>query len=261
MTTQADPLSPFPRALCALGTLLVLPLCACSTAGGTGDARAVLDGVPAGEGGWTTCERRILVADVTNARDLGGHPLAGGQRVACRQIMRGGDLGGLSQTGCAELSQLGIKTVVDLRQQAVQQSEPAAACVAGQATTVDAALPKLLPDTPANYLALLKEKNAVAALFSTLGDAARYPVYVHCVIGRDRASFASALVLLALSASRQTVIDEFKLSADAGVAVQQPCIEALLDELDKLGGVESYLTSAGVTAGQLGVLRARARVN
>jgi len=141
----------------------------------------------------------------------------------------------------------------------VQQSDPAAACVTSQASHVDAALPKLLPDTPANYLALLQEKAAVAKVFAALGSAGSYPVYFHCVIGRDRASFVAALILLALGAERQAVITEFELSNAAGVAVKTPCIEALLDEINKLGGIETYLTSAGVTAAQLATLRAEGR--
>ena len=204
------------------------------------------------------CVRRVLRNDVTNARDLGDHPLGGGYRVACRKVLRGGHLSGLSNKGCSELAALGIKTVVDLRMQSTQKSQPPSSCVS--AKVVDAAMPKLLPDTPQNYLALFSEKKAVASLFSVLGDPTAYPVYIHCVIGRDRASFAAALVLLALGASKQTVINEFLLSSQAGVAVKKACIEAVVDEVAKRGGIEAYLKTAGVTAAQLKVLRSQARI-
>ena len=68
----------------------------------------------------------------------------------------------------------------------------------------------------------------------------------------------AALVLLALGAERQTVIDEFRLSAEAGVPVKPECIEAVLDAIDGRGGIEAYLTSIGVSAQQLEVLRAQA---
>jgi len=203
------------------------------------------------------CARRILESQATNARDLGGHPLSGGKVTACRSLLRGGDLSGLDSAGCTELAALGIKTVVDLREPDVQQSQPPPACVTAQATRVLAPMPKLLPDTPENYLALFKETAAVAEVFSVLGQAKSYPVYMHCIIGRDRASFISALVLLALGASRETVLSEFALSADAGVAVKAECMAATLDEVDKRGGIEAYLTSAGVSAAQLGALRGR----
>jgi hypothetical protein len=199
-------------------------------------------------------ERRVLTAEVTNARDVGGHPLAGGKQTACRRYLRGGSLGGLSATGCSEFAALGIKTVIDLREPAVQTSEPPPACVT--ATRVLAPMPKLLPDTPANYLELFKETAAITKVFATLGDASSYPVYLHCIIGRDRASFMTALVLSAAGATRATVVEEFKLSSAAGVAVKPECIEAVLDEVDKRGGIEATLTAAGVSAAQLGVLRA-----
>jgi hypothetical protein len=239
--------------------LALLLLCGCAGEEASPDAGTTSDTLLIDDRGAATCARRVLEEEVVNARELGGHPLSGGQRVACRALLRGGDLGGLSQQGCAELAGLGVRTVVDLRRGTVQEDDPPPTCVSDQASVVSAAMPKL-PNTPENYRALLDEEAAVAAVFAALGDAEGYPVYIHCVIGRDRASFVTALVLLALGAERQTVIDEFMLSAEAGVAVQQPCIEAVLDELDDRGGVDSYLTAVGVTAGQLEVLRARVRV-
>jgi protein-tyrosine phosphatase len=201
------------------------------------------------------CGGQVFKDEVTNARDLGGHPLATGGKVACGKILRGGELGSLTSTGCDELAKLGIKTVVDLRQESVQISQPPASCVSQQAKLVNAAMPKLLPDTPENYLALMNEKTAIAALFRALGETASYPVYFHCVIGRDRASFMTALVLLALGADRQTVVSEFQLSEQAGVMVKPECINTVLDEIENQGGIEAYLTSVGVTSAQLSVLQ------
>ena len=172
--------------------------------------------------------------------------------------MRGGHLGNLTADGCQELSDLGIRKVIDLRMESTQQQTPPPACVTDQAAVVNAAMPKLLPDTEDNYLALMSETDAVAAVFETLGSAAAYPVYIHCVIGRDRASFITALVLLALGASDQRVVDEFELSEDASVEVKTECIQAVIDEVNNRGGIEAYLRSAGVTTAQLEVLRSEA---
>lgn len=202
------------------------------------------------------CDRRVFEDDVTNARELGNHPLSAGGYVDCGKITRGGHLGSLSVDGCQEFSDLGIRTVIDLRMDSTQQQEPPPACVTDQATLVNAAMPKLLPDTEDNYLALMSETDAVAAVFEALGSADAYPVYIHCVIGRDRASFIAALVLLALGASDQQVVDEFELSEDANIAVKTECIQAILDEVKARGGIDAYLTSAGVTTTQLDVLRA-----
>jgi len=151
---------------------------------------------------------------------------------------------------------LGISTVIDLRE---TTDLPAASCVSSRARVIAAPLPKLLPDTPDNYLALLEQKSSLGVVFEALGQATSYPVYIHCVIGRDRASVVSALVLLALGASRQTVIDEFNLSAQANVPVKPANIETVLDQIDKLGGIKAYLTALGVTASQLDGLLSRGR--
>jgi len=199
------------------------------------------------------CERWLLVDDVTNARDLGGHELAEGVATECRKIIRGGDLSGLVQASCTEFGDLGIATVVDLRMESTQQSQPPAACVS--ANVVDAAMPKLLPDTPENYIALLDEHIAIASLFGALDEAIEFPVYVHCVIGRDRASFATALIMLALGAGHETILDEFELSSEAGVTVKPDCMQALLEEIDARGGISQVLTAAGVSEDQLANLR------
>jgi protein-tyrosine phosphatase len=202
------------------------------------------------------CERRILEDDVTNAREIGAHPLTGGY-VDCGKIMRGGHLGGLSADGCQEFSDLGIKTAIDLRMESTQQQTPPPTCVTDQATVVNATLPKLDPSAD-NYVALLDETDAVAAAFGALGSSSAYPVYIHCVIGRDRASTMTALVLMALGAPDQTVVDEFDLNNDAGVSVDTDYIQAVIDEVNNRGGIQTYLTSAGVTTAQLEVLRAEA---
>jgi len=228
--------------------VLVLILPGCAGDGGGQD----------GGNGQPQCERRVLKDDVTNAREIGGHALSGGGYINCNKIMRGGHLGGLSDDGCQEFFNLGIETVVDLRMESTQQQTPPADCVTAQATVVNAGMPKLLPDTEDNYLALMGETDAVAAMFAVLGESGAYPAYIHCVIGRDRASFMTALVFLALGAGEQQVVDEFELSEDAGIAVKTECIQAILDEVNNRGGIEAYLTSVGVTSGQLEILRSEA---
>lgn len=200
------------------------------------------------------CDRFVLEGDVVNARDLGGWPVDRGL-VLCRRLLRGGALSTLTEEGCGEFAGLGVKTIIDLREAAVQASTPPPGCATEQAVHVSAAMPKLLPDTPENYLALLDESEAIRVVFAVLGDAAAYPVYVHCEIGRDRASFASALILLALGATTQTVLDEFALSQEAGVAVKPRCLSAVLEEIEVRGGISTFLAAAGVPAADLDGLR------
>jgi protein-tyrosine phosphatase len=208
--------------------------------------------VDAGSGG--DCRRRVLVDDVTNARDLGGWQVAAGV-VGCQRVLRGGALTGLTAAGCAEFADLGVRTIIDLREQPVQDSTPPPACAGQAAQHVSAAMPKLLPDTPDNYLALLDQCQSIRQIFSLLSAGTSFAVYLHCEIGRDRASFVTALILLALGADRRTVLDEFALSSEAGVAVKTECMAAVLDEIERRGGIESFLSTCGVDAASLAALR------
>jgi hypothetical protein len=73
--------------------------------------------------------------------------------------------------------------------------------VTDAAVTVDAAMPKLLPDNPENYLALLEQTEAIGSIF----------------------------------------------------------IEAVIDEIEIRGGVDTFLGTVGITTQQLEVLRSQAR--
>ena len=92
-------------------------------------------------------------------------------------------------------------------------------------------------------------------IFETLGKTESYPVYMHCEIGRDRTNFIVALILLALGADKETVLEEFELSEDAGVAVKPECIEAVVDEIERRGGIESVLQTFGVSDSAIEVLQ------
>jgi protein-tyrosine phosphatase len=245
-------------------TLAVLVLLAGCSGATRPPTSADTDGgvvVLAGDAGAATasCTRRVLQSGVTNARDIAGWPTAGGP-IACRRILRGGALGGLTPAGCDEFTQIGIRTIIDLREQAAQASAPPPSCATQNAQHVSAAMPKLLPDTPENYVALLDQTDSIRQVFSALAAAGSYPVYLHCEIGRDRASVVTALVLLALGADRQTVMDEFLLSNQAGVAVKAECMSGLLDAIAARGGIEVFLASLGIDTASLDTLRRQALV-
>lgn len=223
------------------------------------DQKVVKPDLPAG------CTRWYLNAtattqEVRNARDVGGWPLATGKTSVCQMVYRGGDTSKLV-ADCSLFAAMKIKSVLDVRTDTEEVASPDTTCTwANGAKSLPIAEPKYLPDTPENYNLLLDSPEGKAgfkSLFTHLGDAANYPVYIHCVIGRDRAALSTTLILLALGASRQTVIDEFMLSQTVGIPVKQPSLEAFLDHLQNdLGGVEKYLKDNGVTDAQLATLRA-----
>jgi len=194
---------------------------------------------------------------VVNVRDVGGIPVAGGQTVRWRRILRGGTLSSLTTTGCDQLASLGVVTVVDLRMVSTFTTDPPPACVTDLATVESVPMPKYPQASVDNYLLLMDQTDAeVVQLFEIVGGPDPSPIYVHCVIGRDRASYAIALLLLALGADRSEVLADFRLSGDAGITVVDANLEAILDVIDTAGGIEAHLTGLGVTQTQLTNLRA-----
>jgi protein-tyrosine phosphatase len=234
--------------------LLILAMLLCGCAGDEGGSDASYGDGEDGGIGRPQCDRRVMEDDVTNAREIGAHALSGGGYVNCGKIMRGGHLANLSVDGCQEFSDLGIETVIDLRMESERGQYATPTCVTDQAAVIEATLPRLDPSAD-NYVALLGETTTVAAVFAALGESGSYPVYIHCMIGRDRASTMTALVLMALGVPDQTVVDEFDLNNDADVSVDTAYIQAVIDEIKTRGGIEAYLTSTGVTTSQLEVLR------
>lgn len=193
----------------------------------------------------------VLTPHVINARDLGGTALAPGAQVACGAVYRGSPLK-LSDAGCADAAELGVRTVIDLRVESEQSSTPDAACV--NAARISAPLPIPAGLTAADYLNVLHATSSLAAAFHTFGERDAYPIYFHCTFGRDRTGVVSALLLLALGSSRESVMQEYLLS-EPHVGAYPDSLNAVLDEIEQRGGAEAVLREAGVTDAELAVLR------
>jgi hypothetical protein len=246
--------------------MLLVPCLAAACDVGAGVAAVCHDPLAPGDGGaggdagaGRTCQRSepVFVCDVPNARDLVGTPVGNGQTVGCGVIYRGAPLAGLSSDGCRAFATLGIKTVVDLRTAVEAADRPPSPCVAAAATIVAAPMPVPYDVSPADYLADLNASSSVATAFAALGDPAAYPVYVHCTYGRDRTGVLAALILSALGATRQEILQEYQLSA-ARVGAFPASLSAVLDDIERRGGIDTVLGAAGVTPQQLATLRSRA---
>ena len=197
----------------------------------------------------------ILVGEVPNARQLGGLPLEGGGGVASDSLYRGSTLTSLSQDGCEAFAATGIKTVLDLRSLGEQTSAPAA-CVTEHANLVSAPLPVPYSVSPADYLEVLYTASSMQTVFAVLADRTAYPVYYHCFYGRDRTGVVTAVILSALGASRQTIQDEYALSGEAGLYLYPKSLDAVLDEIDRIGGIDAYFRVVGVPAEHVQAMRA-----
>jgi protein-tyrosine phosphatase len=262
-------MTPLRRILALTSTAAVLGVLGCNVppdhlaagaggAGGAGGSAACLgpdcaDAGPPSSG----CSRSqtVLTGVVTNARDLGGIPVSPAGSVACGAILRGPPLSALSDSGCAAVAGLGLKTVIDLRTDSERTGRPDAPCVTARIVTTPLPIPYNV--SPTDYRSDFDANAAIAAIFETLSDPASYPVYLHCTWGRDRTGVVAATILLALGASRADVMDEYALS-EASVGAYPDSLAAVLDHIDEMGGIAPALAAKGISDEQLAALRARA---
>jgi hypothetical protein len=205
-----------------------------------------------GEAGET---RTVFYPELRNARDLGGVPLATGGQVAYGALFRGPPLT-LAADDCSEFSDRDIRTVIDLRVDSEYLVVPEAQCVADQARIVHAPLPIPRGVSPAEYLTDLYTTDSIAAALAVLSDPVAYPVYMHCTYGRDRTGILATVVLLALGASPDAIMREYLLSLPI-VGAYPDSLSAVLDELAAMGGIEHYLSRAGLTPEQVATMRSR----
>lgn len=175
--------------------------------------------------------RWLDVAGAVNLRDIGGYRTADGRSVRWGQYLRGGALNALAPAGVAQLQQLGVPTVYDLRsvQEAHEMPDQLPAGSArrhrpivdprrmNRLRTLARLLAyrwiagDLLLDA---YTKVVLDRNAatIGEIMTTLADPASRPLLVHCTAGKDRTGVVSALLLSVLGVPDATVCADYALS-------------------------------------------------
>ncbi len=130
------------------------------------------------------------------------------------------------------------------------------------------------------YCSILDQrKHILHQIFSILAEPDGLPVLVHCNAGKDRAGISAAFVLSICGVPRETIIEDYGLTAKYLVRryyennpdvspeeytwqhyqrdVCHPnSMSVTLDHLDaNYGGVEGYLRAVGITDEQLAAIR------
>ncbi|MFJ4173949.1 tyrosine-protein phosphatase [Microbacterium sp. NPDC089696] len=227
----------------------------------------------------------LHIEGVTNVRDVGGIPAAGG-RIRSGVLLRSGQLSGATTAG-ADALRHAVAHIVDLRDGEEVAAEPSG--IEGPATTH---LPLFLgsvrsffeSDTSLDdlYLHLLEESGdrLVAAIrIIAAGEA----TLVHCTVGKDRTGVTVALALSAVGADREAIIADYALTESqlppersrriaaylrsqhpeavhaVALATQSPApvMRALLAAVDeRWGSAGAYLRAQGMTDAELAALHA-----
>lgn len=233
-----------------------------------------------------TTVRRIAIAGAANFRDLGGYETTDGKTVKYGMAYRSDDLHRLDEADLATLDGLGLRTVVDFRDQQETSRLPdrlprsvehrvAIPIEAGKLlvgfSERELTRPRAIGVMISVYRALVHEfQPAFGRLFRLLADPARLPLLFHCTAGKDRTGFAAALFLSALGVDREDVYADYLLSNELlkarfvpGVdyddalqpmyGVERTYLDAAFEVVDNsYGGVEKYLRDAlGVDAAGL----------
>lgn len=186
-------------------------------------------------------ERRVPFEGASNFRDLGGYATTDGRRVRWGRLYRSDDLSELTEADVARLERVGLRLVIDLRSPNERAGEPdrlpkgAAPDVVhlpvhgiriepveirerirtGKVDGID--FDRMLVDANADFV---REFDAeYAAMLGLVAQADALPTLVHCTAGKDRAGFATAVVLMALGVPRETILYDYMLT-NAFTAVQ-----------------------------------------
>jgi protein-tyrosine phosphatase len=220
--------------------------------------------------------------ELHNLHDLAGIPTPSGA-VRPGRLFRSANPDQLTADGWQQLVDLGIRTVVDLRNddEVVDSNRPPSLTVQrrpiedqGDADFMAAWGDRL--GSPEYYLETTRRwPGLIAGAVSAVADAPDGGILIHCMAGRDRTGMITAMLLELVGADRDTIFADYAMSARAindwwrihggpkgsrtDDELEGDLHEAkvsLAEFLDDLSAPD-YLVGAGVTPEQLGRIRNR----
>jgi protein-tyrosine phosphatase len=167
-----------------------------------------------------------------NFRTTGGYA-AGERTVRDGKLFRSDALHRLTEAGRACMAELGIATVIDLRDPSELASSPSA--VDGLGLTVEhhpifsaGKVPngEALTSLAAVYRTIVeKYADRLAGAVRLIADSGEHGVLVHCTAGKDRTGLVIATALLAVGVDREQVLADY---ATSGPNLSGPWVDAML---------------------------------
>jgi protein-tyrosine phosphatase len=236
--------------------------------------------------------RHLGLAGTRNLRDIGGYRTRDGRQTRWGTVYRSDCLDRLTPESRRELIALGIRTIIDLRD---NEEVAARANVLPDSATVryrrlpvwDEPPPKdvVLPLLTEGYARTLEHGGGqFVGIVRALLEPGALPALVHCASGKDRTGVAAALLLSAVGVGTEDVAADYALSgaclgeayleevgwqwlARSGHSWEQYRYlfttppERMLATLDHLrqrwGSAEGYLVAHGLGADEIDELRER----
>lgn len=172
----------------------------------------------------TTPPRRIAIENIHNLRDVGGYPVDDGGATAWGRLFRS-DVPRLGHADAARLRGLGLRTVLDLRDDDECAATPSAFAsievqVQRRPLGVRSVVGSLVTPDPAGdvlgalYCAAAAQRGReIAAAVAALGKPGALPALVHCTAGKDRTGIVVALALSSVGVSDDEVAADYALTS------------------------------------------------
>ena len=210
-------------------TALGILLATCFASTGCFDSPDFYEGMPD-----HVARRHVLLEGATNFRDLGGYLTEDGREIKWGLFYRSDNLHNLTDADLEKVSKLGIHLVCDFRgpeekeeepDRLPSQNPPAVAeleiwdpsfSAAGfrekleSGNLEDYDIGEILVE--GNRLFAVKFSDRYAAMFELIMQPENLPALVHCTAGKDRAGFASALILRTLGVPLETIYEDYLLT-------------------------------------------------
>jgi len=191
-----------------------------------------------------------------NFRDLGGHPVAGGQRVRRGRIYRSAHLAHIPEEGRHPLAGIRLRTLVTLqsRLEVKHLGPPRAEFLEagvrwehipiGDSWFRDDGFYKIETPPGHEHLVIVTEfRDGWQSFFKLLAERDVYPLVFHCSAGRDRTGVGAALLLELLGVSRERIVADFLESNTTfpRMPLSERQLEPVFSLVDENGGIEKFL--------------------
>ncbi|MDH6356864.1 tyrosine-protein phosphatase [Parabacteroides sp. PF5-9] len=176
--------------------------------------------------------RFIEMERVQNLRDLGGYADKRQKNIRWGKIYRSGDLTTLTQWDEMRLTQLGIKTIIDLRDDdevalygPTKYTEANVIRIPIVGNNLEQIIPRIYEERMRKRDALIYMQDlylryihtnitAFRQIFELFEDQSNYPILFSCQLGKDQSGIVAALLLAALGVTEESIIRDYVASND-----------------------------------------------
>jgi protein-tyrosine phosphatase len=222
-----------------------------------------------------TENRRLEWDGCNNVRDLGGLTTLDGRLTRWGAVVRSDDPAKLAASGWEALYGHGIRTIISLQTEGIDENDLAAVPHPSDLTLVPVAIedfsdPEFVQQwvntnlwcTPLYYHdALRRWPERHVRVLDTIAQARPGGVLFHCSRGNDRTGIITILLLSLAGVAPQDILKDYEMSPDPHreellTSRQTSTREVILDTIAKLD-VRAYLLEGGLSRSNLEVLRER----